>query len=1194
MLTIIKSLKRWFTALAFTIGSLFFIIVSIPIILDSHSIQKALYGFISTRFLTGIEPDKIAFTFFPSPSIELSDITVTREPLQNSTIEKVVIYLSPDSFFQRKIIVSRITIHNPAIPLSANLLLIPFKGENLFDHLPKEQGDFSVEIKNLTSESFKSSDIQIDLSPSRKSVSGKIALNQLNLTEQMNGILANSVKTDFSIPSYSASQVAGQFIFKDIDHWHIDLTLSGSEISFTGTEEQVIKSNKIVCSVVMAERDLSTTVETIAIKPFASSLSTKFKHDRKSGKSSLLFSGREVNIDTVRPAVMKIMPDNFISEKIFDIVQGGIVKEIEVLFQKSAASDLFSSQGIKALFAPLNMTIRGELKKGRINIPATSLTATETDGIVTVQEGILNTEITHGRIGTSEVNKGRLYVDLLHADHNFTGEFGVSADLEHLNGVLQTLLSGNPVSRELGTLRDIHGTTTGTLQLKGKNNQKPSISVSTQDITLNGIYPRLPQPLSITGGKFQYSNDMVTVASMNGKFGESRFSDLSASFTLDGNHLLKIKSGRAQIALEEVLPWLDSITSMAPATHHQNSSMLPGTYNTFSILPGKNNSELSRTTSILAGIRYILPVIASSTGELTLTETAFEGRLMAPVTWDYLFQGECNNITVRQQPDNVNLSDLSARFLISPSMTRISGGSANIENRALLSVLMKNRMVDDTVKISNAMSLNSTEILSDIRTPFTIKDFDFQQTVDINGIDNRTTEGSGRVLFNEDMQLYLSGKRVDSSKQETSEEEVTSSTGASKTDHVKTDTTALQYQIKISDNGMESATISYDIKKQPSIRFTGSLDTQTIASFFNPLSSTYQALTDLTGGKKFTVSSTQSDHYTITTDELDLDFLLEKRELMSRNRGKLPLPIFSFTKSSLGDTGAPLTHTEESSPVVITLNCNSFTHKKINLSPFSARIYINGKDKKITIEKMKMCNINGSTTITIKNNLMELFIALKDENRNIEPVMRCLYHGERLMKGNYSLNASLYSQNTIKNENRDSINLNTLKRNLTGTIKMTSDGGRIFRLTLLSRILSVINISKLMEGKFPDIEQNGFAFNSIKITADVEKGKIILKQAVINGLDMTLLFVGWIDPFTSEIELTCLVAPFKTADSIIKKIPIINTMLGGRLISVPVKAVGTLNNPDVTVLHPSEVAKSVLKTMKDILTTPFKLIDVIQ
>jgi|GEM_PF-6471124 len=1190
MLTIIKSLKRWFTALAFTIGFLFFIIVSIPIILDSHSIQKALSGFISTRFLTGIEPDKIAFTIFPSPSIELSDITVTREPLQNSTIEKVVFYLSPDSFFQRKIIVSRITIQNPAIPLSANLLSIPFKGENLFDHLPKEQGDFSVEIKELTSESFKSSDIQIDLSPSRKSVTGKIALNQLNLTEQMNGILANSVKTDLSIPSYSASQVAGQFIFKAIDHWHIDLTLSGSEMSFTGTEKQVIKSDKIICSVVMAEKDLSITMETIAIKPFASSLSVKFKHDRKSGKSSLLFSGREVNVDTVRPAVMKIMPDNFISGKIFDIVQGGIVKEIEVLFQKSATSDLFSGQGIKALFAPLNMTIRGELKKGRINIPATSLTATETDGIVTVQEGILNTEITHGRIGTSEVNKGRLYVDLLHADHDFTGEFGVSADLEHLNGVLQTLLPGNPVSRELGTLRDIHGTTTGTLQLKGKNNQKPSISVSTQDITLNGIYPRLPQPLSITGGKFQYSDDMVTVTSMKGKFGESRFSNLSASLTLDGDHLLKIKSGRVQIALEEVLPWLDSIASMAPATHHQNSSMLLDTDNT----PGKNNSELSRTTSILAGIRSILPIIASSTGELTLTETAFEGRLMAPVTWDYLFQGECNNITVRQQPDNVNLSDLSARFLISPSMTRISGGSANIENRALLSVFIKNRMVDDTVKISNAMGLNSTEILSDIRTPFTIKDFDFQQTVDINGIDNRTTEGSGRVFFNENMQLYLSGKRVDSSKQETSEAEVTSSTGVSKTGHVKTDNTALQYQIRISDNSMESATISYDIKKQPSMRFTGSLDTQTIASFFNPCSSTYQSLTSLTEGKKFTVSSTQIDHYTITTDELDLDFLLEKRELMSRTRGKLPLPIFSFTKSSLEETGAPLTHTEPSSPVVITFNCNSFTHKKINLSPFSARIYINGKDKEITIEKMKLCNINGSTTITIKNNLMELFIALNDEKRNIEPVMRCLYHGERLMNGNYSLNASLYSQNTIKNENRDSINLNTLKRNLKGTIKMTSDGGRIFRLTLLSRILSVINISKLMEGKFPDIEQNGFAFNSIKITADVEKGKIILKQAVINGLDMTLLFVGWIDPFTSEIELTCLVAPFKTADSIIKKIPIINTMLGGRLISVPVKAVGTLNNPDVTVLHPSEVAKSVLKTMKDILTTPFKLIDVIQ
>jgi hypothetical protein len=170
----------------------------------------------------------------------------------------------------------------------------------------------------------------------------------------------------------------------------------------------------------------------------------------------------------------------------------------------------------------------------------------------------------------------------------------------------------------------------------------------------------------------------------------------------------------------------------------------------------------------------------------------------------------------------------------------------------------------------------------------------------------------------------------------------------------------------------------------------------------------------------------------------------------------------------------------------------------------------------------------------------------------------------------------------------------SLKHNLTGTIRMTSDGGRIFRLTLLSRILSLLNISKLMEGKFPDIEQNGFAFNYINIVADVEKSRIILKQAVINGLDMTLVFVGWIDMVSREIDLTCMVAPFKTADRIIGKIPVINTMLNGRLISVPVKATGTLSNPEVTVLKPSEVGKSLINTMRDILITPFKLIDTIQ
>jgi len=123
------------------------------------------------------------------------------------------------------------------------------------------------------------------------------------------------------------------------------------------------------------------------------------------------------------------------------------------------------------------------------------------------------------------------------------------------------------------------------------------------------------------------------------------------------------------------------------------------------------------------------------------------------------------------------------------------------------------------------------------------------------------------------------------------------------------------------------------------------------------------------------------------------------------------------------------------------------------------------------------------------------------------------------------------------------------------------------------------------------VTQNGFAYDTIFLEADIKDSIIHLKRAIIDGQDMTLIFSGWINPVNDALDLTCLVAPFKTIDLIIKKIPIINTMLSGRLISVPVKATGKLSDPVVVPLHPSAVGEGLINMMSDILKTPVKLWD---
>jgi hypothetical protein len=90
---------------------------------------------------------------------------------------------------------------------------------------------------------------------------------------------------------------------------------------------------------------------------------------------------------------------------------------------------------------------------------------------------------------------------------------------------------------------------------------------------------------------------------------------------------------------------------------------------------------------------------------------------------------------------------------------------------------------------------------------------------------------------------------------------------------------------------------------------------------------------------------------------------------------------------------------------------------------------------------------------------------------------------------------------------------------------------------------------------------------------------------------MTIVGKGNVDLSTLEMDLEILLAPLKTVDYFIKKTPLVRDILGGSLISIPVKMTGEYSNPEVTYLPTSGVSSSLSNIMKNSLQTPFKVIE---
>ena len=366
--------------------------------------------------------------------------------------------------------------------------------------------------------------------------------------------------------------------------------------------------------------------------------------------------------------------------------------------------------------------------------------------------------------------------------------------------------------------------------------------------------------------------------------------------------------------------------------------------------------------------------------------------------------------------------------------------------------------------------------------------------------------------------------------------------------------------IQFHDQDLSKGAITFNYNQNKSLfDFNGYLNTKTLNKLIKPGSYLGKKLDTLTQSQPVLITTDKNSNLTVTSKTINLNSFDTGLEKYSSN----------FDFNLIPDK-------------TIHFKTDELKIKKLNFSNVDTKVIFKKNGHDIKINKAFLCDLETNGIIKLKNEMVQINFPVKAVDKpNIQDLISCLFKNEKFMTGSYSLTCNLLS-NTHKKK---------ILKNINGPLEFTAQKGRIYKFTLLSRIFSIINVSTIFKGKLPNVMQQGFGYNKIIIDADIKDSIIYLTKAVIDGKDMTLVFKGWIDPLNDQLDLTCLVAPFKTVDMIVKKVPVINTILGGKLVSIPVKASGKLSDPVIIPLEPSTVGKGLVNMMTNILKTPVTLLD---
>jgi len=125
---------------------------------------------------------------------------------------------------------------------------------------------------------------------------------------------------------------------------------------------------------------------------------------------------------------------------------------------------------------------------------------------------------------------------------------------------------------------------------------------------------------------------------------------------------------------------------------------------------------------------------------------------------------------------------------------------------------------------------------------------------------------------------------------------------------------------------------------------------------------------------------------------------------------------------------------------------------------------------------------------------------------------------------------------------------------------------------------------------FPDLDKEAFPFRSIRSRGTVEGKTLFNDELIIQSSPYTIVTQGKIDLEQKQIDQRGLVSVLMPGASIIRRVPIVGSLVGGAILGIPIRITGSLERPDVTYLPAAAVGAQLLNIPTRILGLPFDAI----
>ena len=265
----------------------------------------------------------------------------------------------------------------------------------------------------------------------------------------------------------------------------------------------------------------------------------------------------------------------------------------------------------------------------------------------------------------------------------------------------------------------------------------------------------------------------------------------------------------------------------------------------------------------------------------------------------------------------------------------------------------------------------------------------------------------------------------------------------------------------------------------------------------------------------------------------------------------------------------------------VRISAESFTYGSYTWQPVGAVVDLAGGMPSVSVTQANVCGIDTLGRVAMTPDGVRVSFKPTAKNQRVEKILLCLLGQKARMTGQCSLAAEV----DASGHGREVL------KSASGQVQLSANKGRIYQGGVWEKILAVTTIGRGSWNILADLRDDGLPYNTIDVKGDIRDGKLVLTEATVDAPSMKMVGEGTIDVNAGTVDVRLLAAPFKTTDEVVSRIPIISDVLGGSLLTVPIKVKGPLLDPAVTPLDPSEVGSGLLRVMTRIVKLPLRLLN---